>query len=261
MNNMSISERSLLNKVPEVTMTFWIIKMMSTTVGETAADYLIFNMKLGLTITSILMGAILLSTIVIQLRADKYTPWKYWLAVVLVSIFGTLVTDNLTDQVGVPLEVSTSMFTLVLLATFCFWYTQEKTLSIRSIDTPKRELFYWSAILVTFALGTAAGDLISEGMDIGYMKSTLLFGGLILIVYAVYLIARMNVVLTFWIIYVLTRPLGASIGDLLSQSESHGGLGFGVTSTSIIFFVFISVLVMYQSFKISSHITISHRGE
>lgn len=137
MNSINISERSLFNKVPEVTMTFWIIKMMSTTVGETAADYLIFNMKLGLTITSILMGAILLSTIVIQLRADKYTPWKYWLAVVLVSIFGTLVTDNLTDQVGVPLEVSTSMFTLVLLATFWFWYTQEKTLSIRSIDTPK----------------------------------------------------------------------------------------------------------------------------
>ncbi|TNI82231.1 hypothetical protein [Aeromonas sobria] len=261
MNNIDISERSLFNKVPEVTITFWIIKMMSTTVGETAADYLIFNIKLGLTITSMLMGSILLATLVIQLRADKYTPWKYWLAVVLVSIFGTLVTDNLTDQMGVPLEVSTIIFTFILLATFWFWYTQEKTLSIRSIDTPKRELLYWSAILVTFALGTAAGDWVSEGMDIGYMRSTLLFGGLISIVYAVYLIARVNVVLTFWIIYVLTRPLGASIGDLLSQSEKHGGLGFGVTSTSLIFFVFISVLVMYQSSKVSKHITINHRGE
>ncbi|USP64389.1 hypothetical protein J6625_06135 [Aeromonas caviae] len=145
----------------------------------------------------------------------------------------TLVTDNLTDQVGVPLEVSTIVFTIILLATFWLWYSQEKTLSIRSIDTPKRELFYWSAILVTFALGTAAGDWVSEGMDIGYMNSVFLFGGLIFIIYAAYLILKINVVLTFWIIYVLTRPLGASIGDLLSQSEKHGGLGFGVTSTSI----------------------------
>ena len=250
MNNINVSAQGLFNKVPEVTIAFWTIKMMSTTVGETAADYLIFNMRLGLTVTSIIMGGILVFTLVMQLHSDKYVPWKYCLAVVLVSIFGTLVTDNLTDQDGVPLEVSTIVFTIILLATFWLWYSQEKTLSIRSIDTPKRELFYWSAILVTFALGTAAGDWVSEGMDIGYMNSVFLFGGLIFIIYAAYLILKINVVLTFWIIYVLTRPLGASIGDLLSQSEKHGGLGFGVTSTSIVFFVFIFVLVLYQSYNV-----------
>ncbi|MDM5063268.1 hypothetical protein OB934_10745 [Aeromonas salmonicida] len=239
---------NLLNKVPEVTLTFWMIKMMSTTVGETAADFLIFNLHLGLTVTSLLMGALLIATLLIQVRATSYAPWKYWLAVVLVSIFGTLVTDNLTDKVGVPLAMSTSVFTVVLLGTFWVWYAQEKTLSIRSIDTRKRELFYWAAILVTFALGTAAGDWVSEGMNIGYMNATLLFGSLIATTAIAHYKFNMNTVLAFWIVYVLTRPLGASIGDWLSQSEKHGGLGFGATSTSVAFFTCIIILVIYQSF-------------
>ncbi|USV58774.1 COG4705 family protein [Aeromonas encheleia] len=235
------------NKVPEITLIFWLIKMMSTTVGETAADYLIFNLHLGLTTTSVLMGGMLIATLLIQLTAAHYVPWKYWLAVVLVSIFGTLVTDNLTDQMGVPLALSTSVFTVVLLLTFGIWYAQEKTLSIRAIDSRKRELFYWAAILVTFALGTAAGDWVSEGMDIGYMNTTVLFGSLIAATAFAHYRLKMNTVLSFWIVYVLTRPLGASIGDWLSQSEKHGGLGFGVTSTSLVFFVCIFLLVAYQS--------------
>ena len=235
------------NKVPEITLIFWLIKMMSTTVGETAADYLIFNLHLGLSTTSVLMGGMLIATLLIQLTAAHYVPWKYWLAVVLVSIFGTLVTDNLTDQMGVPLALSTSVFTVVLLLTFGIWYVQEKTLSIRAIDSRKRELFYWAAILVTFALGTAAGDWVSEGMDIGYMNTTVLFGSLIAVTAFAHYRLKMNTVLSFWIVYVLTRPLGASIGDWLSQSEKHGGLGFGVTSTSLVFFVCIFLLVAYQS--------------
>lgn len=235
------------NKVPEITLIFWLIKMMSTTVGETAADYLIFNLHLGLTTTSVLMGGMLIATLLIQLTAAHYVPWKYWLAVVLVSIFGTLVTDNLTDQMGVPLALSTSVFTVVLLLTFGIWYAQEKTLSVRAIDSRKRELFYWAAILVTFALGTAAGDWVSEGMDIGYMNTTVLFGSLIAATAFAHYRLKMNTVLSFWIVYVLTRPLGASIGDWLSQSEKHGGLGFGVTSTSLVFFVCIFLLVAYQS--------------
>ncbi|MCH7372168.1 MULTISPECIES: membrane protein [Aeromonas] len=235
------------NKVPEITLIFWLIKMMSTTVGETAADYLIFNLHLGLTTTSVLMGGMLIATLLIQLTSAHYVPWKYWLAVVLVSIFGTLVTDNLTDQMGVPLALSTSVFTVVLLITFGIWYAQEKTLSIRAIDSRKRELFYWAAILVTFALGTAAGDWVSEGMDIGYMNTTVLFGSLIAATAFAHYRLKMNTVLSFWIVYVLTRPLGASIGDWLSQSEKHGGLGFGVTSTSLVFFVCIFLLVAYQS--------------
>lgn len=240
------SER-FINKVPEVTLVFWLIKMMSTTVGETAADFLIFNLHLGLSMTSLLMGGVLIVTLLIQLLSTRYVPWKYWLAVVLVSIFGTLITDNLTDQVGVPLAVSTGVFTVLLMTTFRVWYVQEKTLSIRAIDTRKRELFYWSAILVTFALGTAAGDWVSEGMDIGYMHATLLFGGLIAATAVAFYWFRINAVLAFWITYVLTRPLGASIGDWLSQSEKHGGLGLGVTNTSLVFFACIILLVIYQS--------------
>lgn len=247
MKNRQSSIPTLLNKVPEVTLIFWLIKMMSTTVGETAADFLIFNMHLGLTVTSIIMGFILVSTLLIQLNSTTYVPWKYWLAVVLVSILGTLVTDNLTDQVGVPLAISTIVFTILLLATFGIWFFHEKTLSIKSIDTRKRELFYWAAILVTFALGTAAGDWVSEGIDIGYMYSTLLFGALISVTTVTYFLFKTNAVLVFWIVYVLTRPLGASIGDWLSQSEKMGGLGLGVTSTSLFFVVCITALVIHQT--------------
>ncbi|MFB2863060.1 hypothetical protein [Aeromonas sp. MdU4] len=247
MNNHSSSISALLNKVPEVTLIFWLIKMMSTTVGETAADFLIFNMHLGLTVTSILMGIILIAALLVQVLSIHYVPWKYWSAVVLVSIFGTLVTDNLTDQVGVPLAASTAVFTVMLLVTFWIWYAQEKTLSIQSIDSRKRELFYWAAILVTFALGTAAGDWVSEGMDIGYLNAMLLFGALIVATAIAHYRFKLNTVLTFWIVYVLTRPLGASVGDLLSQPEKHGGLGFGVTNTSLVFFACIITLVIYQS--------------
>lgn len=237
------------NKVPEVTLIFWIIKMMSTTVGETAADYLIFRQHLGLTLTSILMGGLLVLALVLQIKAVSYEPWRYWLAVVLVSIFGTLLTDNLTDRVGVPLWLSTTVFTLLLLINFAIWFRHEGTLSIRAINTLKREKFYWLAILVTFALGTAAGDWVSEGMDIGYLNATLLFGGLIALTAVVHFAFRLNGVLTFWIAYVLTRPLGASVGDLLSQSVKHGGLGYGVTTVSEVFFVLILLLVGYLTME------------
>lgn len=261
MKNRQSSIPTLLNKVPEVTLIFWLIKMMSTTVGETAADFLIFNMHLGLTVTSILMGVILVSILLIQFNSTTYVPWKYWLAVVLVSIFGTLVTDNLTDQIGISLAVSTSVFTILLLATFGIWFFYEKTLSIKSINTRKRELFYWAAILVTFALGTAAGDWVSEGIDIGYMYSTLLFGALISATTVAYFLFKTNVVLVFWIVYVLTRPLGASIGDWLSQSEKTGGLGLGVTSTSLFFVVSITALVIYQTRTNRQQVVVNDRIE
>ncbi|MCH7373607.1 MULTISPECIES: COG4705 family protein [Aeromonas] len=239
---------TLANKVPEVTLIFWIIKMMSTTVGETAADYLIFQQHLGLTLTSALMGTLLVVVLALQIKAVRYEPRRYWLAVVLVSIFGTLLTDNLTDRVGIPLWLSTSVFTL-LLVTFAIWFRHEGTLSINSINTLRREKFYWLAILVTFALGTAAGDWVSEGMDIGYLNATLLFGGLIALMAVAYRVFRMNTVLSFWIAYVLTRPLGASVGDLLSPSVKHGGLGYGVTTVSEAFFVLILLLVGYLTLR------------
>jgi uncharacterized membrane-anchored protein len=153
----------MLSKVPEVTIIFWIIKIMGTTVGETAADFLSINLHMGLTATSFITGALLLASLFLQIRYDKYVPWIYWTAVVLISIFGTLITDSLVDNFGVSLEITTVVFGLALLATFVAWYASEKTLSIHSICTSRRELFYWVAILFTFALGTASGDLSAEG--------------------------------------------------------------------------------------------------
>ncbi len=237
----------MLNKVPEVTLYFWIIKIMATTVGETAADFLNADMHFGLTGTSIVMSALLAVFLFFQMRARKYVPWRYWVVVVLISIVGTLITDNLVDNFGVALETTTIAFGLALAATFALWYASEQTLSIHSIFTTKRELFYWAAILFTFALGTAAGDLAAEGLKLGYANSVLAFGALIAVTTIAYYVFKANAVLAFWIAYILTRPLGASLGDSLSQPVANGGIGLGATATSVIFLATILSLVLYLS--------------
>jgi uncharacterized membrane-anchored protein len=239
--------RQMLNKVPEVTMFFWIIKILATTVGETAADLLNVNLNLGLTITTIVMSVLLIITLFYQFKSRKYVPGIYWLAVVLISVVGTLVTDNLVDNLGVTLETTTIYFTVALLGTFAVWYASEKTLSIHSIFTTKREAFYWLAILFTFALGTAAGDLTAEGLNLGYWVSALMFAALIGVVTIAHYLFKLNAVLAFWIAYILTRPLGASLGDYLSQPRDEGGLGLGTVGTSAIFLVTILSLVIYLS--------------
>ncbi|QXC61610.1 hypothetical protein KSP35_01810 [Aquihabitans sp. G128] len=237
--------RAVLNKVPEVTIFFWIIKIMATTVGETFADLLSENLKLGLTKTMVVMGVLLVGALVAQFRSRRYTPGIYWITVVLISVVGTLITDKLVDDLGVALRTTTIAFGIAMLATFAAWWSQEKTLSIHSIHTPKREAFYWLAILFTFALGTAAGDYIAETLNLGYWKSALMFGGLIALVAIARFGLKVNAVLTFWLAYILTRPLGASIGDYLSQPRSAGGLGLGTTGTSLLFLATILGVVVY----------------
>lgn len=239
---------SLLNKVPEVTLFFWVIKIMATTVGETAADFLNVNLKLGLTGTSIVMGSVLLAFLVFQLRAKKYIPSIYWITVVLLSVFGTLITDNLVDNLGVSLQTCTALFGGALMATFAAWYSSEKTLSIHSIYTTKRELFYWAAILFTFALGTAAGDLAAEGLKLGYGWSVLIFAGVIGAITLAHYKLGLNAIVAFWVAYILTRPLGASFGDLLAKPLADGGLGLGNVVTSGLFLVTILGLVSYLTF-------------
>lgn len=235
----------MLNKVPEVTLYFWIIKIMCTTVGETAADFLNADLHFELTGTSLVMSVILAIFLALQLRSKKYVPWLYWVVVVLVSIVGTLITDNLVDNFGVALKTTTLVFSVALLVTFALWYAREKTLSIHSIFTKQRELFYWAAILFTFALGTAAGDLAAEGLSLGYAKSAVIFGSLIGIVTIAYYGFKVNAILAFWIAYILTRPLGASLGDYLSQSVENGGLGLGAAVTNTPFLSAIVVMVIY----------------
>jgi uncharacterized membrane-anchored protein len=237
----------LLSKVPEVTIYFWIIKILCTTVGETAADFLNSNLKVGLTNTTYIMGTLLAISLFFQFRAKRYVPSVYWVAVVLISVVGTLITDNLTDNFGVSLVTTTVIFAGALAAVFAAWYLSEKTLSIHSIRTTKREVFYWLAILFTFALGTAAGDLTAERLNVGYWKSAILFGVLIAVTTFAHYKLKLNAVIAFWIAYVLTRPLGASIGDYLSQATSDGGLGLGTTKTSGIFLLAILATVTYLS--------------
>ena len=241
------------NRVPKVTADFWLIKLMAVTMGETAADYLAVNMGLGLTMTSLIMAGVLAVALVFQFAQKRYVPWAYWLAVVLISIVGTLVTDNLGDNFGVKLLTTTIGFTLALIATFALWYRSEGTLSIHSIFTNRREAWYWLAILFTFALGTAAGDLVAEQFGLGYLATGILFAMIIGSLALGYFFLGLDAILGFWLVYIFTRPLGASFGDLLSQPGEYGGMGFGTIITSALFLAAIAAIVIYMSF--------THEGE
>jgi uncharacterized membrane-anchored protein len=237
----------MLNKVPEVTLYFWIIKVLCTTVGETAADLMNEELGLGLTNTTYIMSAALIAILVAQFRSRKYIPGVYWLAVVLISIVGTLITDNLVDNAGVELQTTTIVFSLALAAIFAVWYWSERTLSVHTIVTTRREAFYWLAVLFTFALGTSAGDLFAEKLELGFLPSAGIFAGAIAIVAIAHFRFKLNAILAFWIAYILTRPLGASIGDYLSQPVEETGLGLGTILTSVIFLTTILALVVYLS--------------
>jgi uncharacterized membrane-anchored protein len=239
--------RRLLNKVPEVTVYFWIIKILCTTVGETAADNLTSNLGLGQMNTMWVMGGFLIVALVFQFRLRRYVPIVYWVTVVLISVVGTLITDNLVDNEGISLPTSTTLWAIALALAFGAWYWRERTLSIHTVYTTRREAFYWVTVLFTFALGTAAGDLTAEKLNVGYWNSALIFGGVIAAVFFAHRRFELNAIVSFWIAYVLTRPLGASLGDGFSQPTSAGGgaLGLGTTTTSIIFLSAIVATVAY----------------
>ncbi len=247
-------------KVPAVTAFFWVIKVLATTVGETFADFLNSNLNMGLTKTSLVITGLLILALVFQFRAKTYIPTIYWLVVILISVAGTLITDNLTDNLGVALKSTTLIFAICLAITFVIWHRVEGTLSIHSVRTTRREAFYWLTILFTFALGTAAGDLVNESFAIGYTKGLVLFGALIA-AFAIAYRFGLNAVLAFWACYVLTRPLGASLGDLLTQPvipEEDGafpGLGYSTFAVNAIFAVIIVVLVGYLQISKVDQIT------
>jgi uncharacterized membrane-anchored protein len=196
------------NRVPDLTVEFWLIKLMAVTMGETAADFLAVNLGLGLTVTSLLIAAVLIGALALQFRQRRYLPWSYWLAVVMISIVGTLLTDNLVDNFGVSLVTKTVLFTVLLGLTFAAWYVSERALSIHEIMTTRREAFYWLALLFTFVLGNAAGDLVAEHFALGYMATGILFGMIIASVTAGYYILKLDSIWAFWIAYIFTRPAG-----------------------------------------------------
>ncbi|MBD1546258.1 hypothetical protein [Roseibium aggregatum] len=249
----AVPDKRTYNRVPQVTPDFWIVKLLAVTVGETAADYINMTLGLGLSTTSLIMSGFLVAALILQFAQRKYVPWIYWMTVVLVSVVGTLITDNLTDNLGVSLWTSTAGFSIALAATFGVWFTFEKTLSIHTIYSFRREAFYWLAILFTFALGTAAGDLVAETIGLGYLQAGLIYSAVIGAIAFAWYVLKLNSVLAFWLAYILTRPMGASYGDLMAQPADYGGMGFGTTWTSVIFLVGILAVVVYM--------TITHDGD
>jgi uncharacterized membrane-anchored protein len=251
----------MLNKVPQIILIFWIIKVLSTTVGETLADFLSTRLGLGLITTSYVISGLFLIALVVQLTRKQYIPAVYWTVVVLVSVVGTLVSDTLVDKLGFGLQTTSIAFSIALAVVFVLWYASEKTLSVHWIATTRRELFYWAAILFTFALGTSAGDLLAEKSGAGYALAALMFASLIALTALAYFRLRINGILAFWIAYILTRPLGASMGDLLAQSRQDGGLGLGTTITSVIFLLVIVALVTYWTKNLKQEELLPPRAE
>jgi uncharacterized membrane-anchored protein len=244
-------DRVTAMKVPEITAYFWIVKLLTTAMGEATSDFFVLNYNRFLAVA--IGGIVLAVALVIQIVDERYVPWKYWLAVAMVAVFGTMAADALHIQFHVPYVASTIFFAVVLAAVFVLWQKNEKTLSIHSITTTRRELFYWATVLATFALGTAAGDMTATTVGLGYFSSIILFTAVILIPAVGFWRFKMNGILAFWFAYVLTRPIGASIADYLSKAKRISGLGLGDGRVAVAFTVVIVVLVAYLS--------VSHRDE
>ena len=233
------------SKVPEVTAFFWIVKALTTGMGESTSDFLVH--KLVPEIAVVLGGIAFVIALYLQFSADRYVPWRYWLAVAMVGVFGTMAADVLHVGLGVPYIVSTTFYAIVLAVVFLAWYRSEGTLSIHSITSERRELFYWAAVLATFALGTAAGDLTAVTFGLGFFASGLMFAAIIAIPAIGYWRFGMNSILAFWFAYVVTRPLGASFADWLAVSSARGGLALGTGPVSFVLAAMIAALVAYLS--------------
>ena len=237
------------NKVPQVTVEFWLIKLLAVTVGETAADYLALNLGYGLSSTTVIMASLLMAALALQFSYRAYVPWIYWVTVVLISVVGTLFSDNLVDQFGVPLETTTILFAVLLAATFYWWFRVEHTLSIHTIFTLSREAFYWLAVLFTFALGTSAGDLVAEQLGLGFAQAGVIFAATVGVIALFYYTLDIDPLVAFWMAYIFTRPVGASLGDFLAQPVEYGGLGLGTSVTSVGFLLAIGVLIGVLTIK------------
>jgi uncharacterized membrane-anchored protein len=233
--------QQIFTKVPEITVYFWITKVLTTGMGEVFSDYLVKHINPLIAVA--LAGIGLVASLILQFSVRRYVAWIYWLVVVMVSIFGTMAADVVHVVLGIPYLVSTMFFAVVLTIIFVTWYAIEKTLSIHSIYTRHREAFYWSTVLGTFALGTAAGDMTAYTMNLGYFSSGVLFAILLAIPALGYWLFGLNRIFTFWFAYILTRPVGASFADWISVSHSRGGLGLGEGPVSLGLTIIILVLV------------------
>ena len=237
----------VMTKVPKITLAFWVIKICTTAMGEATSDYLVKAID---PVVAVAIGGVgLIAALGLQFAVRRYVAWIYWLAAVMVSVAGTMAADVLHVGLGIPYYVTTIAFAVTLAVIFILWYASEKTLSIHSIYTRKRELFYWAAIMATFALGTASGDLTAFSFHLGYMRSAMLFAVAFAIPGIIYFWLRAYGVLLFWTAYVLTRPLGASMADWFGKPVAYGGRGYGDGTVALVLTVVIVVLVGVVSLR------------
>lgn len=239
------SARLTMRKVPEITLIFWVVKLLSTAMGEATSDFLVFRINPYLAVT--LGGIGLLIALILQFSVNKYVPWRYWFTVVMVAVFGTMAADGLHIQLGVPYAVSTPFFAVILAVVFIVWYLSEKNLSIHSINNRRRELFYWTTVMATFAFGTAAGDLTATTAGLGYFSSGILFAVLFVLPAVAYWRFGLNEITAFWTAYILTRPLGASFADWMGKATGIGGLGWGDGHVSIVLTMMIVICIVYMT--------------
>jgi uncharacterized membrane-anchored protein len=232
----------VMRKVPEITIYFWILKLLTTAMGESTSDYLVYHINPYIAVA--LGGIGLIASLVLQLLVRRYVAWIYWLAVVMVAVFGTMAADVTHVVLGIPYLVSTVFFAVALAVIFVVWYASEKTLSIHSINTPRREMFYWATVLATFALGTAAGDMTAATLGLGYFSSGVLFAVLFAAPALAYRLFGLNEIVAFWFAYIMTRPLGASFADWFGK-PSLGGLGLGDPKVALVLTILIIGFVGY----------------
>lgn len=234
-----------INRVAGLTIFFWIVKIFSTTVGETAADYVAVDLNIGLLGTTLIMGFVTIIAIFLNFNMKKYFAPTYWFLIVMMSIEGTLITDILVDRFNISLISLDIVFTIAMILGFIFWYKEEGTLSIHKITNRRREVFYWLIVLTTFALGTAVGDSVSEHLNFGYSNSLMLFGAIFILSGVLFYSKVLGAVPAFWIAFIVTRPIGASLGDLFIQAPQDGGMGIAASNINIAFFSIILVVVAH----------------
>lgn len=238
-----------MKKIPEITIAFWIMKICATTLGETAGDLLSMTLNVGYAVSSMILISMFIVTLVIQLMSKKYNPIIYWLVILSTSTAGTTMSDYMDRTLGLGYALGSSILMAILFVIFVLWRVSEKSLSVTNITTFKGEMFYWTAILFSNTLGTAVGDFLADDSGLGFLGGAVLIGGLLTLVVIAKYFTKISTVLLFWIAFVLTRPFGATFGDLLTKTTEKGGLNFGTTGSSIILFSILILLVINSIFK------------
>ncbi len=245
-----------MNKLPPITIAFWLLKIVATTLGETAGDLLSMTLNIGYALSSIILLCFFLSTLLLQLKTQKHHPLIYWSAILATSTAGTTLSDFMDRTLGLGYATGALILVTLLAALLLIWYTTEKSLSVTNIKSKRGELFYWAAILTSNTLGTALGDFLADDSGLGFMGGALLIGSLLAIIGAAYLLAKISHILLFWLAFVLTRPFGATFGDVLTKPGDKGGFNLGTLGSSGILFAMLVIMIIFSIYKSKS---IAHR--